>query len=158
MIPKQDRQGVRTPADVERKYNLSEYLNTEGNYAKIMSALNQLSTTLGQFQANTSSRLSVLERAILPTKGENFYTFSDKTLSDVGMSNDTICEIIAIEEGTVQSAGTYNVTFLSLKSGTELKLTLVLSEDIPTALNVGDMVYFCEDENKKLCIAYAIKK
>lgn len=158
MIPKQDRQGVRTPAELERKYNLSEYLNTEASYTKIMNALNQLTSSLSQFQANTNSRLSVLERAILPTKGEIFYTFSDKTLSDVGMSNDTICEICAIEEGTMQIAGTYNVTILPLNSSTEIKLELTLSEDIPTALNVSDMVYLCENEDKKLCIAYSIKK
>ena len=105
-IPKQDRQGVRTPAELERKYNLSEYGDVGISYNKILNALTQLNSSLAQFQANTNSRLSVLEKAILPTKGEIFYTFSDKTLSDVGMTGDTIFEVTAIAEGTMQTAGT----------------------------------------------------
>ena len=157
-IPKQDRQGVRTPAELERKYNLSEYGDVGISYNKILNALTQLGSSLAQFQANTNSRLSVLEKAILPTKGEIFYTFSDKTLSDVGMTGDTICEVTAIAEGTMQTAGTYSVTFLVLNSNATLSLSVTLSEDILTAINVSDMVYFCENEEQNLCIAYAVKK
>lgn len=157
-IPKQDRQGVRTPAELERKYNLTEYGSVERSYNKILNSLTQLSSSLAQFQANTNSRLSVLEKAILPVKGEIFYTFTDKTLSDVGITGDTICEVTAITEGMMQTAGTYNVTFLVLNSNATLNLSLTFSEDMPYAVNVGDMVYFCENEEQNLCIAYAVKK
>lgn len=155
--PKQDRQGVRTPADLERKYNLSQHQDSEILYAKIMTALTQLNSTLSQFQASANARLSVLEKTILPSKGEIFYTFTDKSLSDVGMNGDTICEVTSILEGTMQTSGTYNVTFLVLNSNATLNLSITLGEDISTAINVYDMVYFCESETK-LSIAYAIKK
>lgn len=157
-IPKQDRQGVRTPAELERKYNLTDYGSVERSYNKILNSLTQLNSTLAQFQANTNSRLSALEKAILPVKGEIFYTFTDKTLSDEGMSGDTICEVTAIAEGTMQTAGAYTVTFLVLNTNATLDMSITLSEDILSPINVGDMVYFCENEAQQLCIAYAIKK
>lgn len=157
-IPKQDRQGVRTPAELERKYDLAEYGDVGISYNKILNALTQLSSSLAQFQANTNSRLSVLEKAILPAKGEIFYTFTDKTLSDVGMTGDTICEVTSISEGTMQTAGTYNVSFLVLNSSATLNFSITLEEDIPFEVNASDMVYFCENEEQNLCIAYAVKK
>lgn len=157
-IPKQDRQGVRTPAELERKYNLTDYGSVGRSYNKILNSLTQLNSTLAQFQANTNSRLSALEKAILPVKGEIFYTFTDKTLSGEGMTGDTICEVTAIAEGTMQTAGTYTATFLVLNTNATLDMSITLNEDIPSPINVGDMVYFCENEAQRLCIAYAIKK
>lgn len=156
---KQDRQGVRTPADIERKYDLGAYGSSGVSNAKIMTALTNLTATVSQFVATTNARLSVLEKVILPTKGEIFYTFTDKKLSDVGASGDTLCDITAIAEGIpIHTAGTYNVTFTSLNLSTSVSLTLTLGEDISTALNVGDRVYFCENVANALCLAYAVKQ
>ena len=157
-VPKQDRQAVRTPVDLERKYNLSELGNADVSYNKILNELSQLSAALSAFQTSTNSRLAVLEKAILPSKGDVFYTFSDKTLADIGVANDTICEVTAISGGKMQNAGTYTATFITLNSSATFTLVLTLTESIPSPVNVSDMVYFCEDDDKRLCIAYAVKK
>ena len=56
-MKRQDRQGVRTPADIERKYNLGELAASKGLSAKQEQVLNQLSQTLNQYMASTNAKL-----------------------------------------------------------------------------------------------------
>lgn len=60
-MSKQDRQGVRTPADVERKYNLGRLASAQGSSAKAELQIQQLSQTLAQFMATTKGTLEELK-------------------------------------------------------------------------------------------------
>lgn len=171
---KQDRQGVRTPADLERKYNFGRVLSdTEISYEQMLSMLNrqnqmisQLTQTISQFMADTNARLSELEKAIAPTyeKGEVFYVATDYTLSSFNLTEDTVFVIdtitdlegVAVEE--MLSAGAYTVVFSALNDNTvNAELSVTLESDLTTGLCVGDKVYFTEDEQGALCLAYAIE-
>lgn len=59
-MSKQDRQGVRTPADIERKYNLGDIGNSTVDLIKHATKLEQLSQTLTQFIANTNAKFEDL--------------------------------------------------------------------------------------------------
>lgn len=62
-MSKQDRQGVRTPADLERKYDFgSKFSDADTSTAKFASQLNQLSATLSQLSAETNAYLALLEQ------------------------------------------------------------------------------------------------
>lgn len=60
-MSKQDRQGVRTPADVERKYNLGRLAAAQGSPGKQDEQIQQLSQTLAQFMADTNGKFQELE-------------------------------------------------------------------------------------------------
>jgi hypothetical protein len=60
-MKKQDRQGVRTPADVERKYNLGRILSAQGSSPKLELQIQQLSQTLAQFIAKTNIEIEELK-------------------------------------------------------------------------------------------------
>lgn len=57
-MSKQDRQGVRTPADLERKYNLGGMENETKQHDEKLSQLNQ---ALSQYMAETNTKISELE-------------------------------------------------------------------------------------------------
>lgn len=64
-MSKQDRQGVRTPADIERKYNLGA-LNLGGggdSTEKLSMQLDQLSKAFSQYVAETNVKIASLENA-----------------------------------------------------------------------------------------------
>ena len=70
-MSKQDRQGVRTPVDVERKYNLGQLAAVRGSTSKQELALAQLTQTLAQFMATTNARFDTLEfEGSVPKIGE----------------------------------------------------------------------------------------
>lgn len=60
-MSKQDRQGVRTPADVERKYNLGQLAAAQGMTVEQEMALNQVNQTLSQFMADTNAEIDALK-------------------------------------------------------------------------------------------------
>lgn len=57
-MSKQDRQGVRTPADLERKYNLGGLETQTQQQSEKLSQLNQV---FAQFQAETNAKIAELE-------------------------------------------------------------------------------------------------
>lgn len=61
MISKQDRTHSRTPADVERKYNLGRLAAAQGSSGKQDEQIKQLSETLAQFMADTNGKFQELE-------------------------------------------------------------------------------------------------
>ena len=64
-MSKQDRQGVRTPADVERKYNLGALYSGGGGDSteKLSMQLDQLSKAFSQYVAETNVKIASLENA-----------------------------------------------------------------------------------------------
>lgn len=91
-MSKQDRQGVRTPADVERKYNLSQVAKNKGVTEKQESRINQLIQSLNQLIANITAEFNSLSdkfvEKVLKTDSETEYkTLSDNDLTDELKSN-----------------------------------------------------------------------
>lgn len=63
-MKKQDRQGVRTPADLERKYPLGNTHSDSRNYTALARQMEQLSTTLAQFIGETKASLNALSEDV----------------------------------------------------------------------------------------------
>lgn len=59
-MSKQDRQGVRTPADVERKYNLGQLAAAQGKSQKQELALSQLTQAVNQYIVSNNVRIEEL--------------------------------------------------------------------------------------------------
>lgn len=62
-MSRQDRQGVRTPTDIERKYDLGKLAASQGLTMQQEQRFNQLSQTLQQYMASTNAKISELEKA-----------------------------------------------------------------------------------------------
>ena len=60
-MSKQDRQGVRTPADIERKYNLGELENQNNQRSEKLTQLNQ---SFAQFEILVNAKLAELEKKL----------------------------------------------------------------------------------------------
>lgn len=65
-MSKQDRQGVRTPADIERKYDLGKLASSQGLTMQQEQRFNQLSQTIQQYMATTNAKLEELENMTSP--------------------------------------------------------------------------------------------
>lgn len=59
-MSRQDRQGVRTPADIERKYDLGKLAASRGLTMQQEQRFNQLSQTIQQYMATTNAKLEEL--------------------------------------------------------------------------------------------------
>ncbi len=57
---KMDRQGVRTPADIERKYPLGQIGSARDSSAKLLLQIQQLSQTLSSFMVETNAKFESL--------------------------------------------------------------------------------------------------
>lgn len=78
-MSKQDRQGVRTPADIERKYDLGRLKNGQGS-AKQEIMIAQLTQTLNQYMAQTNAKLEEVDDIIkgyFNSKNKLFYKDAD---------------------------------------------------------------------------------
>ena len=62
VMSKQDRQGVRTPADLEQKYDLGQIGDIGQNYKKQEEQLKQLSQTTAMFATLTNAAISQMEK------------------------------------------------------------------------------------------------
>lgn len=60
-MSKQDRQGVRTPSDIERKYNFGLLDNSGQSLGRYTEQVNRLAQTLAQYMATTNATLEELE-------------------------------------------------------------------------------------------------
>ena len=63
-MSKQDRQGVRTPADLERKYELGQISAQKDSSAKQSNQIAQMSQTLSQFMATINAEIAALNKSI----------------------------------------------------------------------------------------------
>lgn len=62
-MSKQDRQGVRTAADLERKYDFGQVFGEgENSYGKLAEQLNRVNQTLAQFTAYANGKFEELEK------------------------------------------------------------------------------------------------
>ena len=66
-MSRQDRQGVRTPTDIERKYDLGKLAASQGLTMQQEQRFNQLSQTLNQYMATTNAKLEELSNMTPPT-------------------------------------------------------------------------------------------
>ena len=65
-MSRQDRQGVRTPTDIERKYDLGKLAASQGLTMQQEQRFNQLSQTLNQYMATTNAKITELMNTIDP--------------------------------------------------------------------------------------------
>lgn len=64
-VDKRDRQGVRTPSDLEQKYDLGSLSSSMGgSNASLGRQVEQMMTTLSQFTAQTTATLTELSEEI----------------------------------------------------------------------------------------------
>lgn len=161
---RQDRQGVRTPKDVEQKYNLGE---STKDVSQLMAMVNRQSQTISQlgqivsqYIVNTNSRISVLEDAILPQIGVTFCVVEGKTLADYGLNSDTLCAVVSITDKSgetsyedLSSIGVYRMKLRIL--GTDTTATLDVDIKSSATITIGSKVYLTE-QSGALCIAYAV--
>lgn len=61
-MSKQDRQGVRTPSDLERKYDFGQLSGNNSHKAQ-SEKINQLTQLLSQFMAETTAKLAELDKS-----------------------------------------------------------------------------------------------
>lgn len=162
MSAKQDRTAPRTAADIERKYDLGRLSGAD----KQSTQLSQLTQMMAQFIATTNAQFAKLEKMVtelvsaLYKKGDTFYVATGHTLASFGMKTETICVIKTITGNFVdmQAAGTYHVAFYGWADDKiTAELDIVLANDLPTKLSVGDKVYFFQNETGVLCLAYAVE-
>lgn len=161
---RQDRQGVRTPKDVEQKYNLGESTKDVSQLMAMVSrqsqTISQLGQIVSQYIVNTNSRISVLEDAILPQIGVTFCIVEGKTLADYGLNNNTLCAVMQITDtsGTVSyedlsSIGEYKIQLRVLGGSTVVAVDINLTSS--ASVTIGSKVYLTE-QSGTLCIAYAV--
>lgn len=60
-MKKQDKCGVRTPSELERKYDFGSVFNGEVSYAALSKQINLLNQTLAQFMTNTNAKFEAME-------------------------------------------------------------------------------------------------
>lgn len=76
MSEKMDRQGVRTPADIERKYNLGQRSSAQGSSDKVY-------TLVQQFQQNMNTRLNELSALLLKEEQEKTIDITENGTTEV---------------------------------------------------------------------------
>lgn len=86
-MSKQDRQGVRTPADVERKYNLGKLAASQGLTAKQETRLNQLTQTMNQYMADTNAKIEGLENSQALPEIDNTLKIDEQGVLGVNTTN-----------------------------------------------------------------------
>lgn len=65
-MSKQDRQGVRTASDLERKYELGQIAEQRNESSRQSIQMNQLAQTLSQFITKTNNELQAIREQIYP--------------------------------------------------------------------------------------------
>lgn len=60
-MKKQDKCGVRTPSELERKYDFGSVFDNETGYATLSKQINLLNQTLSQFMTNTNAKFEEME-------------------------------------------------------------------------------------------------
>ena len=84
-LQKQDRQGVRTPAELEQKYDLGGMSpSSVRDYAKLARSVEQLNTTLAQFMGATNTSISKLIQEVsdMKTSLSDFMTYVDEKFEE----------------------------------------------------------------------------
>ena len=86
-MSKQDKCGVRTASDLERKYDFGVFNNNANSNARLEEQTKQLNQTLTQFMANTNARFEEIEE--IETTGTHFYSGVPTLLNEPASSWET---------------------------------------------------------------------
>ncbi|MEE0981471.1 MAG: hypothetical protein U0K91_07280 [Acutalibacteraceae bacterium] len=90
-MKKQDKQGVRTAADVERKYNLGKMNSSQGLGTKGELILNQIKQTLSQYMATTNAKITELQSKSLDNIDETLKI--DEATKKLGVNTADVVEL-----------------------------------------------------------------
>ena len=104
-MSKQDRQGVRTPTDIERKYDLGQIAAARGLTTQQEQRLNQLNQTFSQFMATTNAKLEELIKELSNTTSGSVARIGEVTLLADAWSGEgnLYHQVVAIEGVTENS-------------------------------------------------------
>lgn len=159
-MSKQDRQGVRTPADIERKYDLGQLALGEGSSpSRLESQLNQLTQTFAQYVASTNAKIAELEagqtienevsgKSIALTDASNrtlkSLVFYGRTTQDGTPSADNPIELVSVgDKGNIA---------LTLSDGEESQTMSVITPEGLRGIKVTEGGnYLDEDGNLWVC-------
>ena len=94
-MSKQDRQAVRTAADIERKYNLGKLNASQGSFSGDV-ALSQLVQTVNQYMASTNATLK--KKADLDSSGK----LNEEQIPDNIVEDDELAQVLntALQQAT----------------------------------------------------------
>lgn len=90
-MSKQDRQGVRTPADIERKYNLGALSKSTGSSEQ----LSQINQMIAQFMAATNAKITELFAFMVSANDE----IADLTARIEALESTAYQYLFSIENG-----------------------------------------------------------
>ena len=156
-MSKQDRQGVRTAADLERKYNFGEVFGDGAeSYAKVTEQLNRLNQTMAQFMANTIGAIEELER-----DSATWFYSGVPSLKNQPAVEWTTDELKDKHIGDMYYDEVNSRTYLFRKVETEVDgektveygWTAMFVEYLP-----DDIVVTFYDENEKVLAVYSVKE
>lgn len=135
-MSKQDRQGVRTPADLERKYNFGERFSSSGvSDEQLASRLNKLATSFAQYVANTNATIAELEEQqsviVLEAKGARIILLdsSEKKLKGLMFYGKTTQNGTPTKENPIDlvSIGESGSIRLTLTDGSDTQIMTVIT-------------------------------
>lgn len=144
-MSKQDRQGVRTATDLERKYDF-RLISNPTNQGSYNQQISQLQQTLAQFMASTAAALQELEG-----NAATWFSGGVPTLANYPAVNWTTDELKAKHAGDMYRDDNTGYTYL-------FKLTGEVYEWVKcnASTGIGYTVTFY-DENKTIIAVYSVK-
>lgn len=107
-MSKQDRQGVRTPADIERKYALGQFEEVSKNSTKQAILLSQLDQKLAQYIAKTNAVIDELKgkvEAVYPVGSIYISVNSTSPATLFGGTWERIQDTFLLAAGSSYAAG-----------------------------------------------------
>lgn len=90
-MSKQDRQGVRTATDLERKYDFGQLDAAQLSLATLQLSISQLSQSLSQYIVKTDAKIAELERTTLDDIDETLKI--DPETNRLGVNTANVVEI-----------------------------------------------------------------
>ena len=131
MLKKQDRQGVRTPADLERKYNLGLLGGGTGD-SKLGTQLQQVSQSLAQYIATTNALIAELQ-----AQSESQSIILTASGTNIALTDSANSFLVSLKINGSSGGATFGKVWTSNADGNE-KTEAVLSASV--TLNVGDVL------------------
>jgi hypothetical protein len=131
MSIKQDRQFARTPAELERKYNLGQMRTTGHSTAKQTDQLTQMSQSMSQYMATTNAVIADLERqnAELAAKVEELSKRDDSAIViDAGGSNIPLADASGRELKGLVLYGKTTADMVNVGNGGSIIVSIGVSE------------------------------
>lgn len=146
-MSKQDRQGVRTATDLERKYNFALLSNSGKSGGGLAAQFNQLAQTVAQFMASTAAALKELDG-----NAATWFSSGVPTLANHPAVNWTTDELKAKHVGDMYRDDNTGYTYLFKRTGEVYEWVKCFAEQT----SIGYTVTFY-DENKTKIAVYSVK-